>query len=502
MPGETAAAHHCVVATNGGFFDQKTTRCIGNLVSDGALVQAGTHQNVQFGITAKHEFIVGYLSEADVESMTAAASVTQLIAGVGWLVRNGRNYVSESLRTEDMSVQDTGGNFASIVSARNAIAHDKDGRLMLVAIDGKSWDNGVDLNGMAEVLLKLGAVNAINLDGGGSETALVNGSLVSYPSDRCRWQAGGGHTWANRDARESDKVGCQRPVTSITCVHNLAYADAAAHSLTLAAAAEAEAARQAHATAHEGEQQQHQQQQQHQRSPDGLLDSVAAVDVAAVTASAAAAARRLDEMHETLVHWRTFGIVAAVVTLIAVAVAIMLCALYVRPGSPSGLHLIAGEFGGSAAAGGAAGGSDLQMRAAREQVQFRVDDGEHSDDELGSANEAYPVLDGGAAAVARAAVFGKERANVLAHSSSPMSPLSSSSSTMRTMQTLPSKAVAVVAVPLLRPPPSSAADPLALTAASSRNAASSIDEDADYIDLQRELAAIATEPSAAQRKKE
>jgi N-acetylglucosamine-1-phosphodiester alpha-N-acetylglucosaminidase len=36
---------------------------------------------------------------------------------------------------------------------------------------------------MAELLLGLDVVNAINLDGGGSATAVDKGTVVNYPSD-------------------------------------------------------------------------------------------------------------------------------------------------------------------------------------------------------------------------------------------------------------------------------------------------------------------------------
>lgn len=41
---------------------------------------------------------------------------------------------------------------------------------------------------LAEFLKKNGVINAINLDGGGSSTYVVDGSLASYPSD---------HWWAS-----------------------------------------------------------------------------------------------------------------------------------------------------------------------------------------------------------------------------------------------------------------------------------------------------------------
>lgn len=43
--------------------------------------------------------------------------------------------------------------------------------------------HSINLWEMAEFLLKQDVVNAINLDGGGSATFVLNGSLASYPSD-------------------------------------------------------------------------------------------------------------------------------------------------------------------------------------------------------------------------------------------------------------------------------------------------------------------------------
>ena len=42
----------------------------------------------------------------------------------------------------------------------------------------------IDLYNFADLLLKLGFVNAINLDGGGSATMVINNTVVNYPSDK------------------------------------------------------------------------------------------------------------------------------------------------------------------------------------------------------------------------------------------------------------------------------------------------------------------------------
>ena len=61
----------------------------------------------------------------------------------------------------------------------------RDGRLLLVAVDGRApgYSAGLNFEEEAAVMLALGAVNAVNLDGGGSTTMTVRGNIVTRPSD-------------------------------------------------------------------------------------------------------------------------------------------------------------------------------------------------------------------------------------------------------------------------------------------------------------------------------
>jgi len=77
----------------------------------------------------------------------------------------------------------------------------KDGSIFLAVVDGvEVLLTGLDLWEFTEILLEQGAVQAINLDGGGSTDAVLNGDLWSRPS--------------------CDDKGpvCERPVTTITCI--------------------------------------------------------------------------------------------------------------------------------------------------------------------------------------------------------------------------------------------------------------------------------------------
>jgi hypothetical protein len=61
-----------------------------------------------------------------------------------------------------------------------------DGRLLLVTVDGRrpGWSAGMTLSEAARLMRSLGAVDALNLDGGGSTTMVVRGEVVNRPSDR------------------------------------------------------------------------------------------------------------------------------------------------------------------------------------------------------------------------------------------------------------------------------------------------------------------------------
>ena len=60
-----------------------------------------------------------------------------------------------------------------------------DGTLLLVTVDGRrpGWSVGASFVEEAAIMRALGAVDAVNLDGGGSTAMAVGGQLVNLPSD-------------------------------------------------------------------------------------------------------------------------------------------------------------------------------------------------------------------------------------------------------------------------------------------------------------------------------
>ena len=197
--GETAASHGCDAASNGGFFDMATGACLGNLVSYGRVVQAPGFTNAAFGVDRSGRLVTGYIDGAAV----LAGAFHQLVTGVVWLVRDSAPYVEQASYAENMTVQGTGDSFVTVRSARTAIGHNARGEVVLAIVNGKTGRRGANLHEMAAMLISFGAVNAINLDGGGSTTLTHrDGVLTSFPSDHCS---------------DDNRFFCPRPVTSIIC---------------------------------------------------------------------------------------------------------------------------------------------------------------------------------------------------------------------------------------------------------------------------------------------
>ena len=77
-----------------------------------------------------------------------------------------------------------GGSLPAGRHPRTAIGIDDEDFAYLVVVDGRSSaSSGMSLAELQRYLDGLGLLNAINLDGGGSSTMVLQGSVVNTPSD-------------------------------------------------------------------------------------------------------------------------------------------------------------------------------------------------------------------------------------------------------------------------------------------------------------------------------
>ena len=76
------------------------------------------------------------------------------------------------------------GNGGWGTAPRSAIGQRKDGIVLFLVMDGRDYANGIsgsDMVDMTEFMMRYGAYNAANLDGGTSSGLAVNGELISKP---------------------------------------------------------------------------------------------------------------------------------------------------------------------------------------------------------------------------------------------------------------------------------------------------------------------------------
>jgi hypothetical protein len=99
--------------------------------------------------------------------------VRDMVGGIPILVENGQTVV-----------QPCSTSFCRR-NPRTAIGWTASGEILLVVIDGRQrrWSTGASLIEMGRIMRDLGAVQALNLDGGGSSTMVVQGVVVNRPSD-------------------------------------------------------------------------------------------------------------------------------------------------------------------------------------------------------------------------------------------------------------------------------------------------------------------------------
>ena len=104
-------------------------------------------------------------------------------AGVPSAVGGGPRLLTDGQIAVDWAAEGFDAGFAASLNPRTAVGTTRDSHhLLIVTVDGRqSFSKGVSLTGMALILKRYGAWNAINLDGGGSTAMAVGGLTVSSP---------------------------------------------------------------------------------------------------------------------------------------------------------------------------------------------------------------------------------------------------------------------------------------------------------------------------------
>ena len=101
------------------------------------------------------------------------------------IVGGGPLLLSEGKRVEDPETESISQVFYHSRHPRTGVGVRADGTLLFVTVDGRQPEAsvGMSLSELTDLFLELGAVSAMNLDGGGSTAMIARNRLVNSPSD-------------------------------------------------------------------------------------------------------------------------------------------------------------------------------------------------------------------------------------------------------------------------------------------------------------------------------
>ena len=167
--GGTLGPSSTVSATVEAVSTEKTAWAVG--AGKAVLIARGTKAALVRGLKAGDRVAIGLSTGGfDWEKFDSA------VGGGPMLVHDGETAIDE----EGFSASA----FVSPRHPRSAVGRTADGDVWLVAVDGRSAVSaGASLAEMASIMKRLGCVEAMNLDGGGSTALAVFGLTLNRPSD-------------------------------------------------------------------------------------------------------------------------------------------------------------------------------------------------------------------------------------------------------------------------------------------------------------------------------
>lgn len=118
---------------------------------------------------------------ATVPRITRGPAPAMIVGGWPRILRDGENVANDA-----STVEGTLSGNAEARHPRTAVGFSRDSStLLLLTVDGRSENSGgMTLIELADMMRQLGAWQAMNFDGGGSTTMVIDGKVVNHPSDQ------------------------------------------------------------------------------------------------------------------------------------------------------------------------------------------------------------------------------------------------------------------------------------------------------------------------------
>lgn len=172
---DMAKENNAIVAINGGGFidingESNGGEPRGIIIEDGKIIQSSRNRDKAGGVIGFTNDNKLYL--ADVSASEAiAAGVRDAVEFGPYLIING----------EPSFIKGNGGYG---IHPRTAIGQRKDGIVLFLVVDGRRVDSiGAGMKDLTDIMVKYGAINAANLDGGNSSVLVIKNKIMNRPID-------------------------------------------------------------------------------------------------------------------------------------------------------------------------------------------------------------------------------------------------------------------------------------------------------------------------------
>lgn len=205
----------CIAAINGGFFggnvsysavvypDEVKARNVSAVTRDGKsypvirsffwldadlepaidwIYHFGSTSSGIYGFNAPFPYSYNDPTPKNLPSAEDGSQLGEILTGIG----GGPALIKDSVITVSYDEEIFWGSGVGLTNndPRTGIGYTKDRHIILVVADGRQTiSEGVSLNELAEILLSLGCVSAMNLDGGGSTQMAIGSDYVNSPSE-------------------------------------------------------------------------------------------------------------------------------------------------------------------------------------------------------------------------------------------------------------------------------------------------------------------------------
>ena len=172
---DMAKENDALVAINGGGFidingESNGGQPRGIMIKDGKIIQSSRNRDKAGGVIGFTNDNKLYLSDVSAEE-AIKDGVRDAVEFGPFLIINGTPSFIK-------------GNGGYGIHPRTAIGQRKDGIVLFLVVDGRRIDSmGADMKDLTDIMVKYGAYNAANLDGGNSSVLVINNKIVNRPID-------------------------------------------------------------------------------------------------------------------------------------------------------------------------------------------------------------------------------------------------------------------------------------------------------------------------------